>query len=207
MGSLNSRRLVRVQALALAALSGGVAAGWLSSADRELTAWTALMRAPLVDGPMRVITFFGSFPWTVAALAGIGLWLWRRDGRRAALLMLGAFLTGLGIEVVLRLLVSHWRPDVATIPAAMDWRMRFKLAGFPSGHGFHSAFVFGYLAYRWHGVHHQAGRLAAFLSLLLIMCVGISRVYLGRHWPSDVFGSWLLAGVVLCWLVSARERA
>ncbi len=200
------QRWVWAGVAALGVLAAAVATGWLSPADRELTAWIALMRVPLVDGVMRAVTFFGSSSWTAAVLAGIGIWLWRRDGRHAALLVLGAFLMGMGIEVVLRLLISHWRPDVATIPAAMDWRTRFKLAGFPSGHGLHSAFVFGYLAYRWHGVHHRAGRLAAFLSLLLIMFVGISRVYLGRHWPSDVLGSWLIAGVALA-LVHARERA
>ena len=193
-------------ALALAVLSGGVAAGWFTAVDRELMAWVALMRAPLVDGPIRAVTFFGSSPWTAAALAGIGLWLWRRDGGRAALLVPGAFLIGMGIDVVLRLVIPHWRPDVGTIPAAMEWRTRFKLAGFPSGHGFCSAFVFGYLARRWHGVHRHWGARAACCSLLVAALVGISRVYLNRHWPSDVLGSWLVAGVVLA-LVHEREQA
>lgn len=200
-----SQRWVWAGVAALGMLAAAVAAGWLSPVDRELTAWVALMRAPAMDRLMRIVTFFGSSVWTAAALAGIGLWACRRNGVPAALVVAGAFLVGMGIEVALRLIVPHWRPDVAVIPPSMDVLTRFELAGFPSGHGFRSAFVFGYLARRWHGVHRHWGARAAFCSLLVIALVGISRVYLGRHWPSDVLGSWLVACIALS-LVRVWDR-
>lgn len=198
------KKAVWGSAAALALLSACVAAGWLSGADHEGMAWVAMMRAPSVDGLMRVVTWFGSAPWTAVALLGISAWSVRHQGGRAALARLGAFLIGVVLTVALRLLVPHWRPDAATVPAAMSWLARVHLSSFPSGHAYRSAFVFGWLARQWHGVHHHWGRRAAFFSYVLIGLVGISRVYLNRHWPSDVLGGWLVA--LLVFALAHREE-
>lgn len=200
-------RLLVWEVLALAVLSVAVGLGWLSGIDRAVMEWLVFLRTPLMEACMRAVTFFGSSPWTALALIGMSVWVWRQTGRQAALMLIGTFLLGMGVEVVLRLVVAHWRPDTLVVPSVMSWHQRVELAGFPSGHAYRSAFVFGWLAYQWHGLHRSWGRQAAFASFFLIALVGISRVALYRHWPSDVLGSWLLVAMVLPLTLPGRGRA
>ncbi len=197
MASTNSSRSVWIGLAGLSILACLVSFGRLSGVDQMLAASIGRLRAPSLDGLMRAITFFGSAPWTAIALLGIGVWSFRSQGGGATLVLLGVFLIGLVLIVVLRFLVPHWRPDVATVPASMSWVTHARLSSFPSGHGYRSAFVFGWLARQWRGAQGRGWRLAAVGSMLLIVLVGISRVYLNRHWSSDVLGSWLLAVIAL----------
>jgi membrane-associated phospholipid phosphatase len=107
------------------------------------------------------------------------------------------------MEVTLRLSIPHWRPDTLTLPASMDLVTRFELAGFPSGHAFRSAFVFGWLGDELKTVHAGWARLGRLLCVVMIVLVGFSRLYLNRHWASDVLGSWLVAlvafSIARCW--------
>ncbi len=67
---------------------------------------------------------------------------------------------------------------------------------FPSGHAQGSAFLYGFLALRV----KQGWQRAVLLCLPLL--VGLSRLYLGRHWPSDVLGGLLVGGL---WVGMARS--
>lgn len=76
-------------------------------------------------------------------------------------------------------------------------------SSFPSGHSMLSAVVYltgGALL----AVVHTARRVRIYLigcSILATLLVGISRVYLGVHWPSDVLAGWA-AGAAACWLMA-----
>jgi membrane-associated phospholipid phosphatase len=62
---------------------------------------------------------------------------------------------------------------------------------FPSGHA-NTSFVFwGYLALL------LRRRLITVISAVMILLIGLSRIYLGQHWPTDVLGGWLIGGLLL----------
>ncbi len=188
-------------ALALGVWSFLVARGYLVTTDESFRAWSAAIHSPSLDGLMRRVTFFGSSSWTILALVGLGLWTCRHGGVRAVGVLAGAFLVGGMLEVVLRLVVPHWRPDAPPIPASMDLISRFELSGFPSGHAFRSAFVFGGLIQRLKGV--RWGKWGKVACLVMMTLVGFSRVHLNRHWASDVLGAWLVVlvtfSIARCW--------
>lgn len=79
--------------------------------------------------------------------------------------------------------------------------MRFKTYSFPSGHSYISALVFGFLAIAA-AAWLPFGWLIAAALVALIFLVGVSRVYLGAHFPSDVVAGWTLgaAAQYLVWL-------
>jgi undecaprenyl-diphosphatase len=78
---------------------------------------------------------------------------------------------------------------------------------FPSTTAFFAAVFFGMVAYLvWRA---WPGRLAAVAATgaSLVMAFGLSRVYAGEHWPTDVLGGWFLGGACLLVLVAAHRSA
>ena len=122
----------------------------------------------------------------------------RRSG--AALLVLGAIGGGMILSTLLKLGFERPRPDL--VPHGMH----VYTASFPSGHAMLSATTYltlGALLARL----HQLRRVKAFflgLAIVLTVMVGLSRIYLGVHWPSDVLAGWCVgaAWAALCWYVA-----
>lgn len=178
---------------------------WFAGADQALTDWILARRTPATDAVMRALTFFGSTPWALGVMGLMSVWWIGRGDRRTPVMLWGAWGLGIVAQILLRVIVAQWRPDAVALPAAMDLRMRFELAGFPSGHGFRSAFLYGWWAqtFRQHGFH----RVVAAGCCALALVVGLTRMSLGRHWMSDIIGSWLLALWVLSVARSWRDNA
>jgi len=87
--------------------------------------------------------------------------------------------------------------------AAPDWH------SFPSGHVAQTVTVYGLLAYEWgHASRSWAERIvAAMLALLLVVVVGMARLALGTHWPSDLLAGGLIGLSWLATIVVALRRA
>lgn len=102
-------------------------------------------------------------------------------------------LVALPLASILKILTQRDRPETMYVE-----NMLFKTYSFPSGHAYVSLLIFGFLAFLalsylsspWNWV-------VASLLVVLIFLVGISRIYLGAHFPSDVLGGWVLGGFVL----------
>jgi undecaprenyl-diphosphatase len=79
-------------------------------------------------------------------------------------------------------------------------------ASFPSGHSMMSAVVYLTLGALLASIFPKRRTKAYFLTIAVVttLAVGVSRVYMGVHWPSDVLGGWTLgaAWALLCWLVA-----
>ena len=191
------KRAIVIWGAALGLLASQVAQGHLKLLDGQMAQWVRAWQSPVLDGLMRALTFFGSSVWALAILAALASLAWRRGRWPEVLTLGGAFLLGLLIESALRLCVSQWRPDTVAVPPALGLIARSHLAGFPSGHAFRSAFLFGWLGRELVAWRSRLAGIGQGLCVTMIGLVGISRVYLNRHWATDVLGGWLVALLAL----------
>lgn len=82
---------------------------------------------------------------------------------------------------------------------------------FPSGHTLYAVLVAGAV---WFSVASKMSNRSHRITLAGVLIVyalltGLSRIYLERHWPSDVLGAYLLGGIALCgmaWAVPVLQR-
>jgi undecaprenyl-diphosphatase len=148
----------------------------------------------------RDITALGGTAVFVLMIAAVSGFLWLTEKRGAMWLVLASTIGGWLLSSLLKYFFARPRPDV--VPHLAD----VHTASFPSGHSMMSAVVYltlGALLTR------LVARPLVKLYFLAVACllaglVGLSRVYLGVHYPTDVLAGWL-AGLVwatLCWLVA-----
>jgi undecaprenyl-diphosphatase len=135
---------------------------------------------------------------TLAALAY--LLLARKRG--AALLLVAAVGGGMLLSSLLKVGFERPRPDL--VPHGM----RVYTASFPSGHAMLSAVTYLTLGALLARVEARRPIKAFLLGLAigLTVLIGLSRIYLGVHWPSDVLGGWCggAAWASLCWFVALQ---
>lgn len=148
----------------------------------------------------RDVTALGSVPvLTLVSLACAGYLLLRRQHRVIVLLAV-ATLGGLLVSVVLKDLFSRARPEFASGTSHV------MTASFPSGHSMLSAIVYltlGVLLART-STHYRTKLYFLTVAVLVTMLVGLSRIYLGVHYPTDVLAGWSfgLIWALMCWLVA-----
>ena len=153
---------------------------------RRITAW----RNPALDFLMKVVTYSaGIFGMTVLAFA-LYLFLRRTGHDPAAGASLFLIIGGVALADLFKRILARIRPDEAMalirIPASNS---------FPSGHSM-SALCFSIAAVNavmlMPSVVTPLKALICVVALLYTIAVGVSRVYLGVHYPSDVLAAWLL---------------
>ena len=138
---------------------------------------------------------------TMVTLAAIAYLLLARK-RHAAVLVVAAIGGGMLMSTLLKLGFDRPRPDL--VPHGV----RVYTASFPSGHAMLSAVTYLTLGALLARVQPRR-RIKAFLlgvAILLTVLIGMSRVYLGVHWPSDVLAGWCggAAWAALCWFVALQ---
>jgi undecaprenyl-diphosphatase len=156
---------------------------WLEEIGRDLTAL----------GGIAVLTLL--------VLAVIGYCLLLRKPRAAAFVgssVLGALL----LSTLLKRLFDRPRPDI------VPHLSHVATSSFPSGHSMLSAAVYltlGALLARLHA-NVVLKAYALLWAFLLTSLIGVSRVYVGVHWPTDVLAGWAAgaAWAALCWLFARR---
>ncbi|MET0371266.1 MAG: phosphatase PAP2 family protein [Sphingobium sp.] len=176
-------------------------AGWLEGLDHGLMRAAGVARDTVWGGHvtpmMRLATMLGDTIARFTLLGGALLFLlWRR--RTGMTLWLAAMMAGgTLLNLGLKQLFAAPRPDLLQ---HLDVVTTYS---FPSGHAAGNMMFFGALAL-------LAGRRDAFaVAAFVIALIGVSRVWLGVHWPSDVAAGWIEGlGWLALWraLLPARGR-
>lgn len=155
-----------------------------------------------LEEAVRDITGLGSMVVLVLATAFTIIYLLLIHKRREALLVLVAVGGGQILSSLLKLGIDRPRPDL--VPHLVE----VQTLSFPSGHAMMAAVT--YLTLGSMLARLAPGRVTRIyilgVAVLITLMVGVSRVYLGVHWPSDVLAGWCagFAWAMLCWLVARR---
>jgi len=135
---------------------------------------------------MRDLTALGGFTvLTLVAVVGILAFLLHGKRRHAMTLAITAVVAEVGSE---QLKLLYGRPRPSLVPHGV-----YVYSGsFPSGHSMLSATVYLTLAMLIASLEPQRSlKVLTFLvAAVVVVAVGVSRVYLGVHWPSDVLAGW-----------------
>lgn len=187
----------------LVCLIGFGVIGWLvrqpgiPRIDTATTVFLHGLASPTLDALMDSATFLGSSP-VLAAVVGLAVVLLVVRRRRAEAVFIVIALVGtLVLNDGLKLLFQRPRPG-------FDWAEVWPETGFPSGHAMNSFVVYLAIALViWRLGGRRVGIVALVLAIVLAGSVGISRIYLGAHWLSDVIGGYLAGALWLLLLVAA----
>ncbi|MFG3142298.1 phosphatase PAP2 family protein [Streptomyces sp. NPDC048211] len=193
-------------ALALVLL-GLVAARWppLMRLDRDI-AQDLHRRAVAEPGLVhvnRVLTDWLWDPWTMRALIAVAvIALWRRGARVLAAWVAVTTLVSSLLQQGIKAAVGRERPRW---PDPVD---SAHYAAFPSGHAMTAVVSCGLLLWllRRYGVRLWIRRTALAAAGISVLGVGLTRLYLGVHWPSDVLGGWLLGASLTAFATVGYER-
>ena len=189
--------------LAFLALAAATAAGSLQNFDRTLL--LALRTGDTHDpvGPLWVEQFFlgithlGDWLIVLCVAALVVLYLFGSGRRATAWLVLAAVGGEALLNNVLKYFFDRARPDLVA------HSVEVTTTSFPSGHAMAAAVLYltlGALLVRTQRSH--AARTAIILTAIIATAlIGISRIYLGVHWPTDVLGGWIAgaAWALICW--------
>ena len=151
--------------------------------------------SPMLDAVMNGITTLGSIPFvTVVFIVAMVVLLVRRQ-RVDALFLVVAIGGSVLLNNILKLLIQRPRP-------VLPWAHVLPDYSFPSGHSMNSLVFYVAIALLiWAHAGERLGTLAVIGALLLSVAIGLSRIYLGYHYLSDVVGGFA-AGLAWLFIVS-----
>lgn len=153
---------------------------WLLRIDEPIMEWVRGLGINLTFA--KAVTQLGSPNLAIAVGLVAVVVMWNRC--RASALTLGALMAAaVTTDIVLKILVDRPRPPNPAVDT--------QLGSFPSGHVIHAVVMFGLVPLLlWVLTNRKLHlRLGFVVFWLVVVAVAVSRVYLGAHWPSDVFAS------------------
>jgi membrane-associated phospholipid phosphatase len=163
--------------------------------DFQLTRTMYLLRTPSLTTLMFVITSFGADVTVVGVFIIAAIFSLRRRKKEAILFSLSVFV-GLLMNFVLKDFFQRLRPD-------MNPLLELDSYSYPSGHAMNGFVFYGLLAF--YLIRFTKKSLLeisiAVVSAVLVILIGLSRIYLGVHYPTDVLagymaGFWVVVAVI-----------
>lgn len=157
--------------------------------DRSVLLWMNRHATPPLTGLALDVTALGAgtVVWLVVVIASVFLWA-SRHRWSAALLWVSILGSGL-INTIMKLFFQRERPHL------FPWRVPYAgLSSFPSGHSMTAMVCYATLAYLIARLvpSRFLRRFTIFVAGLIIVLIGLSRMYLGVHYPTDVAAGFIM---------------
>jgi undecaprenyl-diphosphatase len=161
--------------------------------DSTIIAAVQGFESPGLTSIMKFFTFIGSGT-QVAIIALLVLFFLFKvlHHRRELILFIWVVLGSTILNEILKTVFHRARPTIHRIVEANGF-------SFPSGHSMAAFSLYGVIAFLlWRHLSTSLGRgLLILFSIFMIIMIGVSRIYLGVHYPSDVLGGFLASGCLL----------
>ena len=192
MGRSGGRWLAVTLAFAGFAVAAAVDGGsTLLRVDRPLERFVISHRSPWLDHVFRWISFFGSTPVVLLGGLTVAIVAWRRCRMVAALVVVATLARPL-MEFTLKESIERQRPSMHRLVNGEGY-------SFPSGHVLAAAALWAMLPVVLSLYVHsrRVWWIAASGAVTAVGLIGMSRIYLGVHWASDVIAGMLAASLLL----------
>ena len=161
--------------------------------DTSILLYLRSLHDPLRDRVMLAFTFFGEPNLLLALSVSLGIILWVRKHRSEATTIAVTGAGALGLNILLKQLFARARPQL------WERTVDVRFYSFPSGHAMISMVIYGLLGYLLGSRFPKQRWWIYSLTVILVAVIGLSRLYLGVHWPTDIIAGYT-AGLV--WLIA-----
>lgn len=148
--------------------------------------------SPSLDGVMNFFTFLGKIEFYLIIIPFIYWTVNKRIGVRLLLILITTDVIASTFKLLFHQPRPYWLGRVAKLAEETSY-------GIPSSHASDSLAVWGYLAYRLKKTWLWA------LIVVFVFFIGVSRLYLGVHFPHDVLFGWLI-GLLVLWAFIKSEN-
>ncbi|WP_257146172.1 phosphatase PAP2 family protein [Priestia megaterium] len=174
----------------------------LTQYDHAIIFFIQEFESSLLTSIMNAFTFIGSTPSVIAISLLSLFFLYKLLNHRVELILFIVIVGGHAIlNQILKLFFHRDRPDLHRLIEVEGY-------SFPSGHAMSAFAVYGALSFLlWHDIPTRWGRtILVLVSSIIILAIGISRIYLGVHYPSDIIGGFFASGIWLALSIWFYQR-
>ncbi|WEK56001.1 MAG: phosphatase PAP2 family protein [Candidatus Cohnella colombiensis] len=192
------RRLSLLCTLVFAIIAIFVSMNGTAYLDEKIIASIQGLQSDTLTSIMTAITSLASeVGITLISIASVIIIFMRFRRRREILLLISVVCGSALLNKVFKLLFARERPDFNRLIEEAGY-------SFPSGHSMAAFSLYGILCYIvWENSRERRWRLISLLAgAVIIVMIGISRIYLGVHYPSDVIGGYFATAALLFLIVS-----
>ncbi|MEX2462390.1 MAG: phosphatase PAP2 family protein [Paenibacillaceae bacterium] len=170
--------------------------------DNRISAYIQGLQSVGLTSVMKFFTFIGS--GTVVAIIVIIvmiLFYVVLKHRSELVLFIGVVIGSALLNVVLKVVFHRARPTIKRLIEESGY-------SFPSGHSMAAFTLYGILTFLlWKHISSSKGRsLFIIFSIMMTTLIGVSRIYLGVHYPSDVLGGFLASGTWLIFSIRSYQK-
>lgn len=145
---------------------------------------------------MMFVTFLGNEATVLVLVILMAIYGYFIGKKKAVIMLIFSLLGGLILSQIIKVIIARPRPDPTLIHQVGAF---VKSDSFPSGHVLGAVSLYGFLLYITYTQLKKGvlRNLVIGTCILVIILMGLSRIYLGAHWFSDVLGAYLIGFVWL----------